>query len=449
MLDNSGPESLQDAYYNALRLLFQVYSQYQKNDGVDFNRLTNVAEVLTGDSSSVVQDISAIVVAHERSIAVSAEKVPLDLLFNAALVYTDAIDETDDLARVTVYATRAQELFREVLKQQIDEFQEYLQFAKTLPQEGNEAVESDTDAGVPDAQESYSSSKTPQPPDILDTAISGLQFCLTVLETLGATLSSHAGAVNYIESFARDLVTVADDLIQNFSESSNAAAIEEPQRNEYLVAKSYVHALSCSDLATVYEVWDAGDLPNIPLKYMLAADTTESVLERLELDKSGVGQQDGLELYWTALSKMNIYFKSAHELLNAEYQSKKAAAGSVAGVGALIDQICRVFIARSDIDLQRSQIQNEQGQKNSQVLLNNAKAFLKNAMNLAKVSGGLREMAVEKAQRERRRYEAVSRLCVLEGKTLPEELNSILGSGMWEEDLAGYRELWYFHKFLR
>lgn len=425
-----------------------MYSQYHKNDGVNFNLLTNVTEVFTGDKNSVVQDISAIVLAHDRSIAISPGKVPLDLLFNEALVYTDAIDETDDLAKVVVYASKGQEFFREVLTKQTEEFQEYLLFTQSLPEEGIENVASDTAADTPDAQTTYSSTKTVQPPDILDTIISGLQLCVAVLETLGGTVSSHTSAVSYIESFARDLVAVADDLIPNFSDSSRAVAIEEIQRNEYLVAKSYVQALSCSDLASVYEVWDSMEIPNIPQKFMLAADTTESVMERLELNKSPDGPHDALELYWSALSKMNIYFKNAHELLNAEYQNKKTTTGST-GIGALIDQICRVYIARCDIDLQRSQIQIQQGQKHAQVLMYNAKAFLKNCMNLAKVSGGIRETAVEKAQRERRRYEAISRLCVVEGKTSVEELNSILGRGKWEDDLASYRELWYFHRFLK
>lgn len=409
---------------------------------MNLQKLTNVAEVLTGDENSVVQHILAIILAHERSMAIDPDNVSLDLLFNSALVYTEAIDENEEYDIVALYATIAQDFFRKVLKQQVNEFQDFLLFTLALP-ENNEAPISSSEA--PDSRAMYSSTKTAQPPDILDTVISGLQLCQAVLENMGRLVPSHGSPVNHLESFAQDLVTIADDLVQNFTDSTKAVAIEESQRNEYLISKTYVRALLCSDLAGVYLVWESANLPNIPQKFMLAADSIECILERLDLNTGASGPEDVLNLYWGALSKMNIYFKNAQELLNEEYQAKK---GPAVSVGVLIDQICRVYIARSDIDLQRCQIQNEQGQKNSQVLLNNAKAFLKNCMNLAKVSGGIRETAMEKAQRERRRYEAVSRLCLLEGKSTPEELNNILGSGMWEEDFANYKDLWYFQRFL-
>lgn len=446
-LNNSGPDALQEAYYNALRLLFQVYSQYSKNDGVKVLRLNNVGEVLTGDENSVVQDISAIVAAHERSIDINPGSVPLDLFFNTALVYTDAIEETEDSRLMEEYATKGQALFKEVLRQQVSEFQEFLQFTQELDSENS--PEFSAQAPSPTENQQYTSTKTVQPPDLLDTVISGLGLCQAVLESVGKASGSLLSTIAFIGPFAHQFCIVANDLVHEYTgESSKAAPIDQSQRDEYLVIKAYIQALSCPDLHQVYEVWDSEGLPKTSQRYMLAADSIGTVLDRLEINN---GPQSHVDIYWTALTKMNNYFKQAQELLNAEYQQMKSKTMTDAelGVGALIARIASVYIARSDIDLQRSQLQHEQGQKNSQVLFNNAKAFLKNAMNLAKVSGGIREKAIEKAQRERRRYEAVSRLCVLDNKTSPEELNTILGQGSWEEELASYRELWYFQPFLR
>lgn len=467
--DNSGFVALQDAYYNALRLLFLVYTQYSKNDSIDVTKLSNVEEVLTGDENSVVQEISAILVAHERSMAVGPGSAPSDLLYNSVLVYTDAIDDTDDAGLVEQYATKGLALVKEVLKVQVDEFHEFLEAtdqstnlqntdqsmsAGDLPANSRPDSAENTGANPALSTPAYSSDSTPsytpvttvQPPDILDTVIAGLGLFQTVLESVGGDVTSLDAAVAFMGPFSAEICTVGDQIVREyFPHSDRAAAIDLDSRNEYMLAKTYVRALSCQ-LEQIFLLWEHPDLPNTAQRYMLAADCVGTVLER---SRTSADPKSAPDVYWAALTKMNNYFKQAQDLLNAEYQEKKAKgmSDSHTGVGELISQISKVYIARADIDLQRSQVENEQGQKNAQLLFNNSKAFLKNAMNLAKVSGGIRETAVERSRRERCRYEAVSRLCLLEGKTSEQELNSIMGSGMWEADMASYGELWYFQKF--
>lgn len=457
--DNSGVSALQDAYYNAVRLLFQVYSQYFKTDGVDVARLHNVGEVLTGDSRSVVQPIFDILTAHERALSVDPEAAAGDLYFNTALVYTDAIEETDDPALIETYWTKGRALFLQVLHQQTSEFQEFLEFAKGSSGVAEEATGSGDpqNAPSPGANQQYTSEKTVQPPDVLDTVISGLGLCQTVLESVDGVPGALEHTVAQIRPFALDICLVAQSLLSEYADKGNsgdtdvlespqAALIDHSHAGEYYVVQAYVQALSVPDLAQVYEIWDSPTLPNTPQRYMLAADSIETVLHRHGINADA---QSHADVYWAALTKMNLYYKQALELLNSEYsqQKTKLAGDTSLGVGELIARIASVYIARSDIDVQRSQLHHEQAVQHADVLLNNSKAFLKNAMNLAKVSGGIREKAVEKAQRERKRYEAVSRLCVLEGKTDPADLNSILGPGNWESEVANYHDLWYFHRF--
>lgn len=436
---------LLDAYYNAARLLFHVFIQYGKTDWVDVHRLTNVGEVLTGGNNSVVQNISRIVEAHENALLVDLTNPPLDLQFNAALVYTEAIEEASSLSEEHVF--KAMALFQEVLRRQVGEFQEFLQFI-TEP-EASQAL----DLEVPLEDQQYSSSKTIQPPDILDTVVAAYGLVQSILESASSSAGSLEEAVSLVGSLVQKMEEVASEMIVKYSEQNNAlsdvvASIDASQLNEYYIIKATCQALSTDSIESVTTAFEQ-DLPDVPERYMLAADAIDTILDRHNVHLNP--QAIDTEMYWQALTKMTNYFKKAQELLSARHQEIKAKnlTNTELGLGALIAQICKIYIARSDIDLQRCQLDHELAQKNGTVLLNNAKAFLKSAMNMSKSSGGIREKAVEKAQRDRRRYEAVSRLCVLEAKLDPEELNRILGPGMWEDDIASYREFWYFQRFLQ
>lgn len=425
-VQNAENATLQDAYYNALRLLFHVHSQFAKADGVDVSQLKNVSEILTGDDTSVVQDIHHILLAHERSMEVNPGAVPLDLFYNSALVYTEAIEESEDFGEMESMAYKAQAIIKEVLRQQIAEFQEFLVLflapatAEVAPEENQE----------------FTSSKTVQPPDIVDSVIAGYGLAQAILEGVEGQAELQS-AVSFVAPFVQDLEAVVVE-IKSLGDSELVAPVEKDQENEYLLAKACTQALSCSSLEEVYGVWEHARLPEIPQRYMLAADSIETVIERFG---SEIDPQD----YWGALTRMNNFLKKAQELLGAEQRAKNP---NDLGVGALISQLASVYIARSDVDLQRSQLPLEAAQKNLEVLQKNAKAFLKNAMNLAKVSGGIRETALERAHREKRRIEAISRLCVLEGKSTSEELDAIMGQGTWQDDWTQILELWFFQTFL-
>lgn len=440
----SGPSDplVNDAYYNALRLLFHVYSVYMGSDGVDFTRIGNVDEVLTGNESSVVQPIGAIVAAHESALLHLPATGATDCLYNAALVYTEALESMD--TPPVEYAIKAQSLLREVLSTQS---QEFLDFLRTMlePDQGS----SNIDTNVAPESLQYTSSKTVQPPDILETLNSGLSLVRAVLENIGLEPGTLEAAVASVEQFVREVDGGASDIILSYAEQNNqhseiVASVELQQVEEYAIGKAACAALSSDSLDNVYNIWDSENLPVSAQRYMLAADCIDTLLERQNVS-SDPGGVDG-NLYWAALTKMNLYFKTAQELLTEELRVAKTNT-QAEGVGTIIGQLARVYIARADVDLQRCQLGTEAAQKNSTVLLNNCKAFLKSAMNIAKTSGGFRERAVEKLHREKRRYEAVSRLCVIEQKLHRDELNSIMGNGVWESYMAQYLEFWYFQRF--
>lgn len=411
-------------------MLFQVYEQYSKSNGVDINRLTNVDSAFRGGENSVVQTIQSIAAAHERSMEICPGLLPVDLLYHAALVYTVLIEELDDYSEIEGTAYKAQALFKEVLLQQVGEFQEFLGSFDAEPAD-REVV--DTGVAEPEVQE-YTSFKTVQPSDILDTAIAGLALAQAVLESVEQ--GELALAISFVAPFVQDLEAIALEVL-SFEDLEKAEVIGTDQRNEWSIARASAQALALSSIDEVFSLWESTSLPDVPQRYMLAADSVESILDREPLLEENSAD------FWGSLTKMNNYLRKAQDHLNAEYQSKKGK--EHLGLGSLIAQLSKVYIARSDIDLQRSQL--PQAQQNSELLMKNAKAFLTNAMHLAKVAGGLRETALERAQREKRRIEAVARLCALEGKQTKEELDNIMGEGNWEEEWESYQKLWYFQRF--
>ncbi|OBA20844.1 hypothetical protein METBIDRAFT_164632 [Metschnikowia bicuspidata var. bicuspidata NRRL YB-4993] len=340
------------AYYNALRLLFHVYTQYQRTDGVQLSELPNVAEVLDAGANSVVQEIREIMKTHEASIQFAGADAPTDLLFNTAMVYIDAIEDSESPAESFHLASRAMGLLTEVLQRQVSELQAPASGAKTESADGTE--EPPTSAS-----------------DVIDTVISGFNLAQTLYESVGSSEQDIAAACSLLGTFAVDADQVALGIL------SQSAEITETHRNEYLISKAYAAAASCVPFEDVVKTWEDSLLPNTPERYMLAADCMDCFMQR-----SGVcsGPAANPETYWAALSKMNQYLKVAQELLTERLAAARSAAGSSQqmGLGAVISQIAKIHIARSDIDLQRSQLPLEQAEKHQALLANNAKAFLKN-----------------------------------------------------------------------
>lgn len=399
---------LPHAYYNAARLTLYVYTHFQKADGVDLKTVSSTSEVLAKGDKSVLQPIGAILQAHEALLLFLGQDSPLDLIFNAAMVYTDFIDELDNDEEILQYASKAAELLGRVFLRQ----EESLKSGR----------EENTDSLL-------------KLLDLCETMVAFYNLVQVTYENLNWTSASLKAAQ---DAFLDQLMLIENAWL--VLSLNPAPQLSSEDAAELQIARCYAQSLSLPDLDASYAIWDSSELPESAERYMLAADCTETHLEKARIN---FAPGNNPEVYWTALTKMNLYFKSAQDKLNETLQSKKTSSEQI-GLGGLISQIAKVYIARADIDLQRSLLPLEQAQKHNTVLLNNAKAFLKNGMNLAKQSGGIREMALEKMQRETRRLEAISRMCVLENKTSVAELNSIMGEGRWEREMQQLRELWYY-----
>lgn len=446
-----------DSYYNASRLLFQVYDTYSKTDGVDAADLPNVHEVV-GSHSSVIQLLEMVVSAHESAIQVAEAalaSISLDLLFNTALVYTEVIEDGEykstgkDFSQVLVMGQKTQEILKTVLNRQVDELQKFVLELQNLqnPNFGKDNTPLQTDQfSKGNKEEGYTSELVLQPPDLFDTVLAGYKLSQAILESVSSDIELPA-ARDMINPFLTTVDTVGEELVTNFSESNNSqpefiSSISPQQIDELAIYRRNIHGLLMTDLESVYLIWDDELLPRTPERYMSAADNIQALLDRFDISI----HSNTDETYWRALVQMNTHYKHAQELLNQQISEKRKTSGE--GVGQLTSTLSNVLVARSDIDLQRSLLTSyEPAVKNAQILLGNAKTFLKSAMNIANTAGGLRERVIEKAQREKRKSEALIRLCLLEGKTTVVELDQILGRNRWPRELTYLKGMGYFASF--
>lgn len=535
-----GDPDMPDAYYNAVRLMLSVYTQYVAGD-VDVALLENVAEALAGGMRGVCQDIAVVVQAHEAALAACGADAPIDLMFNAAVAYGDWLDasESDGLAASANDARDAsgdrgepQEAGMTVLHlsgnagggvRPVDgtlgpvgagagagvdgDFRGHgasgnfgagggagfsagrsisagggagagggvtvggvrvggglggdggfdrhgagggfgggvsvgdfsvgggFGFHTGNVHTGGTARPGELRAAAARAVELMSAVWAAQiadgaaPEVLLETAVAGLGVARAVLEN-----THFREAVVLVAPFARPVASVGDALLQNTL---------DPAAAEYAVARALVESLSCETIAAACAVWDLPGLPDSAECHMLAADCIDSVMLRLGINATASADPPAC---WAALSSMNTHLKRAQEMLVAARQTDLGRTGAGPGAGARIAQLCKVYIARADVDLQRSQLDLDTARTHAAVLEKNARAFLTNASAFARTGGGLRETATERALRRRRWCEAKVRLAVLEHRAT--EVAPEVGARDWNSDLAECRSLWYFGAWL-
>ncbi|RLV96694.1 Uncharacterized protein JA1_000098 [Spathaspora sp. JA1] len=446
--------SLLDCYYNSARLLFSVYSSYFKED-VDMSGLTNVDEVFNA-RVSVVQPLTNIVKAHELAINIarsSTGRIPFDLLFNTVVVYTELLEieqenPNSDFNYLIEIFLKIKELLMILMEGQVIELENFVQeLTSQVNNEPTSVTPSSSEVGE-QHQEELSEEEVVQPVDLYETVIASYKSIQALYENV--TNEQHLIHVNDIISQLLELTDrLSSTLVEKFSETSVVkndmlANITQDQINQLFLNKTVILGLATTDINQVLEIWQNSELPNIPERYMIASDNIQALIDRNDLAVS-----PDKELFWKCLSQQSTLLKRAQELLNETYIArKKIPSGVEQGLGSLICQLSEIMIARADLEVQRSSIPDlEISSRNRDVLLTNVRNLLKSAMNIANSNGGLREKITEKLQREKKKSQAVFRLCLVENRISVEELDQIMTRKRWTIELPAIQKLGYYNQF--
>lgn len=428
-----------DTYYNFARLLFQVYYQFDKSNGIDLSDLSNIDEVFVADS--VLQPLDLILFVHEQAIACynKINQSPSnDLLFNTAMVYIEILESGNGSLNI---ALKAQQIFSSLMEYQVNQFSSFvaeLQEVDTLeaiPSEPQEVA----DSGFQSKQEEYTSVETIQPSDIFESVINSYRLVQALLDNFPSDIRQ---IVEKFELFIFGCNQVSDNLISKFSELTAVNKMEYienltiDQVKDLIYAKNSIIASTKDNLQDILQLWESEE--NCSKKYMVVNDNIQSFIDRsTNLDSNTL---------WSSLSSMTNFLKLAYQDLKLQLTELQKSPNQ-SELSSIIIQICDILINRADIDVQRSQIDLEQAIKNQELLTTNAKNFLKLSINTSNISGGLREVARDKLQRQKKLLESKVRLSLIDGKNSVKELDQLVNRNKWIEELSELEKLEYYDKF--
>ncbi|CAN3366215.1 hypothetical protein DICA4_E32352 [Diutina catenulata] len=416
-----------DAHYNCARLLYYVYTSYTKPGILSY--------IKTDGVGSVVESLANIASLHERALALptsgTSESDLVDLWFNAALVYTDVIEDNDDNAKQV--GDQARQLLDKVVPYQLREFEQFVAELSGTSTSETASVASDGDSRPGETAEAVCTSVV-QPTDLYESVIACYKLVQALAESGSVLDENYAAFIARADTVAESVVS--DYSVRTANPNDQVENLSEAQVDELQIARCAITSLDGS-ASDCINVWNACPV-DVAERYMVASDSLTTVMDRFA---AVAGPQDK----WQGLSQSGNWLKQAQTMLVDRYGEEKKSA-KAEGLGSLLAQIAECFIARADVDVQRSQLDCDAARANGEVLLKNAKTLLKSAMSYAKLSGGLRERSSEKLARESKLGEAVFRMCVLEQKS-EAEVDQILGRDRWNTLLPEVQRLGYYAGF--
>ncbi|EER34073.1 conserved hypothetical protein [Candida tropicalis MYA-3404] len=456
--------TLSDAYYNSARLLLHVYQIVKK---VPHNH-----DVFTENGPlSVVQTIDQIISVYEEALNVCRQSggISNDLLYNYAIVYLEWLElqsenENVDFGRLVEVYKMISEVFQKLLVQQTEDLQKFVQDLASIDSESGSINTNNSSNNINNnnnnnnetTQEELVSEEVIQPTDLFETLLSSYKLVQYMYEN--ATSNSIIPSINTLVAPLLELNDqISQLLIEKFSEMTHVtdmvSNISMHDINELKLIKLTIVALTETDIMEVVELWrnDEEISADVPEKFMVASDNLQSLLDRNDINLetiNGDSSEVNKENFWKILTFQNSLLKKAQELVNNKMQEQKKNNLQSEDLGSLIAQLSEIIIARADIELQRSTMKDyPPSVDNNEILFNNAKNLLRNAMNISNLNGGLRERMVEKIAREQAKLESVFRLCLLEDKKTVDDLDRIMTRKRWTEELPNLKKLGIYDNF--
>ncbi|ODV86395.1 hypothetical protein CANARDRAFT_211796 [[Candida] arabinofermentans NRRL YB-2248] len=436
-----------DTWYNVSRLLFSVYTQYIKNEGVNLNDLENVSDALKGDESSVIQSLTNIIKIFQTSIEISNSKTrfPWDLYYNAVLCYFEYIEELNQVNdnqfnELVQCFIAARDLLLKVMDFQIVELRQLTTSLETS-HESNVEASSVVDN---DDHRYISGEETILPSTIVDTCLTGYRLVTAVYESISSDEQlSHLSKP--VHPFINTIDTTAILLESEFSNSRTEMipSLTTAEKDQLTLARLSYVASQAKSFEELKQVWSTSELSDSIEKYMLEASSYRTLIEKLSETSMKLVDQE----LWKVLSIMNLRLKSAYDQIKVKYDNLKSQRfNNNDETSSIISQLCLILIERADIELERSQLSTTD-ERTRGILQTNYKNLLKNSLTISQQSGGIRESQSDKLVRQKRQKESLIRLCLVDNKTTPEELDKIVGPGYWEQELSEISELAIYAKF--
>lgn len=392
-----------DIQYNIARLVYHVYSTYIETELLED---LNTDDFLFGDT--VVKPLDQIMNTHEQSMN---GRESMDLSYNLGLVYIDVLETSqlsDDNVDVLQIYQKGQELFKNLINTQINQLRSFINDLSKIDNDhssSNEDPQSVTEAVTEEVL---------QPNDVFDTIVSGYKLIQAFLGNI-TSIADIPSFQQVVGDFSLFLESIVGEFLNSFTESTNTqsqylSSVTNNQIIDYQITKAFISSLISQSFTEINNFWDV--VPPSAERFMSQSDAVQAIIDR---------NDDNDSTLWLGLTLITQTLKKAQDDL---LERRKT---TVEGLGKLNEQYAQVLIQRADIDVQRGLLPLPQAQNSKEVLMKNARTFLTSAMRIANSSGGLRERAIEKAGRNKKKLESVARMCILDKKD-EDQIMEIMGS---------------------
>ena len=413
-----------DALYNLPRLEFEVYTKYIKDDSVILDDLENCADALNDNKAGgLFQDIPSLCRSFEASIQTLQQSgndslIGMDFYYNTAMCYYEYIDTLcADTQNIESLSSETEVV--KAIERCIMFFSKYFFSIRSVISGENEKdddLQTDLESAANACIESYRMIAT-----VYETI-----FSQQLIDTMSLVTD---GFILQVDSFAEEL---------------SHAGIGETLLQSLKIAKLSERSSRILEFESLTQAWRSEESLNSLLeKQLIEASSTRSFIDKFET----VGLTINADVKWAILNALSIQYRKITEALRedmAEAEKSQVLESDI--ISTKICLLCSVFIERADIDLERSLLDTEVARESQEVLQNNSRNLLRNALIYSKKSGGIRESIGGKLTRKKRQREAAMRLCLLEGKT-QEDWNQIVGERYWPQELQIIGELETYKRY--
>lgn len=402
-----------DALFNMPRLEYDVYNKYTKDDSVVLEDLINCEDALNDKGPhGLFKDIIGLCKSCECTIDTlkssnNEASIGLDIYLIVTLCYYEYIEFLCNDISVIENLNLDSELVKSI-QRSIYYFGNLVNLVNNMSKNETNEENIDVESIVNIATESY-------------------KMVSNVYEILYST-----DLIDYFNTLMKDFVNEIDAF-------SNEIALDLSIDNSNKLKISKLNELTSRklDFKEFIELWNSdNNLNGLIEKQLVEGSSIRSFLDKLDEYNQINNLETPSDVKWEILTFLNNIYKNIVDIIKPQILEMEKSITSTENdvLSNKICLICSIFIERSDIDLERSLLTNEDAIKNQTILRNNSRNLLKNAIIFSKKTGGIRESTSGKLSRSKKQREAVMRLCLIDGKS-QDEWDIILGEKYWPLEL--------------
>lgn len=386
-----------DSIYNLNRLIFHVYLNFNSLSAKNFQNI---------DGCFILDfDITSIKLQYDKYLKlVENDPKNWEFFYNLVLINTEIIEDVE-VEQIEALAEQSITLCYKIFEYQLSELD---LFIRKL--EGEEVT---TPEDTTEENDEFNVKQQIIPDVVLDSVIVGMRLIQSVYDRCNYEQLSYFRVK--FSDFLQRLVEVFELLFGKFSPNRADSGEESDDKYglnlsveevvEFKLVNKMIESNFVMSFPELVSYWNSVDI-STSSKYLIQ---TDSLLNFKERNLSRLTQDE----VYVINSELSSNLKKAYEIVKTEL-GKEQKEKSSSKISKLVYKLCEILIKRSDFEFEKLRLdQCELSVKNGEVIKQNVVNLLKSCNNLSKTNCGLREVVIDRLNRESVQRECVARLILL------------------------------------